>query len=435
MRCCPHRPGPHPSGGTLAVVWPYSTALQAGPVIRAHGWRAVAVLPPDPAAVGQAGDRPCRADWDAMVTAAADAATVARLLAGMGGVGGVLAGDEAAVPLAEDVARRLGLPGCDPATSGRRRDKGLMTEALAAAGLSHPVTVRVGTLDAALAAVDGVAGIGWPVVLKPPASCGGDGFAWCRDAAELIAAWHQTFAQPTVLGGVNETMIVQAFLPGPQFAVNTVTLRPGHHLVTDVWAERLLLLPGGGLAYERSDLLSPAHPLFGELTSYTRAALDAIGITWGAGHAEIRLDATGLPGLIDCAARLPGYYPQPLMGELLGLSQLEAAVLAVISPRTLAAFPPDYPPPGQTLTQLWLITPADGVSLDGAVLAQMATVGGVHSAFGHLEAGGPACRTTDLMSTRGGYNLAGPAQLVEIAARRLRALEALLYQPMPAAAR
>jgi biotin carboxylase len=417
-----YAPGRRYGGRAFAVIWPYSTARTAPPAIWAQGWRAVAVLPPDPAAVGM-GDRPDPADWDATITAPAYAGAVAGQLARAGGVSGVLAGDEVAVPLAEDIARRLGLPGNNPATSGRRRDKGLMSEALEAAGLSHPATVRVTTLDGARRATDAM---GWPVVLKPPASCGADGFALCQSAAELAAAWQRTYQQQTVLGDRNDALIVQEYLPGGQYTVNTVTCQ-GRHLVTDAWAERRLLLPGGGMACDRSDLISPVHPLYARLAAYTRAVLDALEVTWGPGHTEIRLDAGGQPQHIDCAARLPGYYPQPLLAEMLGLSQLGAAVLAATDPAALAAQRRDPRPHRGALTQLWLIVPDDGVGLDGRVLDQMAAVPGVRGPFGHVTAG-LARRTTDLTSAVGGFNLAGPAAVVEDAVRTIRELETRLYR-------
>jgi Carbamoyl-phosphate synthase L chain, ATP binding domain len=417
-----HAPGRRCGNRAFVVIWPCSTARTAPPAIWGEGWRAVAVQPPNPAAIGL-GDPPDPADWDAIITAPADARVVAGELARLGGVSGVLAGDEVAVPLAEDVAWRLGLPGNDPATSWRRRDKGLMSEALAAAGLSHPATVRANTLDSALGSADAM---GWPVVLKPPASCAADGFALCQDAAELAAAWQRTYQQQTVLGDRNDALIVQEYLPGGQYTVNTVTCQ-GRHLVTDAWAERRLLLPGGGMACDRSDLISPAHPIYAQLVAYTRAVLDALEITWGPGHTETRLDAGGQPQLIDCAARLPGYYPQPLLTEMLGLSQLGAAVLAATDSAALAAQRRNPLAPQGGLTQLWLIVPDDGVGLDGGVLDQMAALPGVREPFGHLTAG-LARRTTDLISAVGGFNLAGPAEVVEAAARTIRQLETRLYR-------
>jgi hypothetical protein len=144
----------------------------------------------------------------------------------------------------------------------------------------------------------------------------------------------------------------------------------------------------------------------------------------------LRLDSCGRPCAIDVAARLPGLYPQDLLSEMLGLSQVEATLLAVTDPAALALWPPDYESPTCALAQVFLAVPGDEMVLDGDVLAEIAEMPGVESAFGGVASGEPAVqlsRTIDFVSTPGGWNLTGDRKVVESAATAIRALEPRLY--------
>jgi hypothetical protein len=412
--------------GAVAVIWPGSNvSRRLWEAINRHGHMAVAVMPPDPERHGLFSP-PDPDGWDEVITAPDDPDVVADLLAGASGV----LGDEGSLPLADEVASRLGLPGNDPATSEQRRDKALMTRALVGAGLSHPRTVAAGNLDDALVAA---AGIGWPVVVKPPRSCAGDGFAVCYSPADLAAAWQQAHGRENILGEVNGTLLVQERLLTTVYSVNTVSLR-GEHWVIEVWKDAKA---NGGAGYERSDLLFPESPLYGTVTAYARNVLTALGVTWGPGLTEICLDAVGRPCAIDVAARLGGWNPPHTVSrEAIGLSQAEAAVLAVSDPEALARRPPDYPGSATTVTVLFMVAPDDGVILDPGVLAETARIPGVR---GFMDAqpgpaddrlGGRAVpRTTNQATNPGAWLLAGPAEMVESAAAQIRAAEPRLYRP------
>jgi hypothetical protein len=413
---------------------PVGVLMGLGPAIRRLGGEAwAAVLDGPEPFPGELDER----EWDRIIPAPADAGVLAGRLAGAAGI----IATEHTVAMADEVAWRLGLPGNSPKTSPLRRDKGLAAAALADAGLPHPVTVPVSTLDDALAAAGSVTG--WPATLKLPASCAADGFALCDGPDELRQAWQRTYGRLSLLGDRIENLLVQRFLPGPQYTVNTVTLRPPgdppRHLVTDVWWEGMQLLPAAaGVAYVRADLLFPDHPLFDELTCYARRVLDVLGVTWGPAHTELRLDASGQPCAIDVAARLPGYYPQDLLTEALGLSQADAAVLAVTRPAALASRPLSYATPAMAVTQMWMAVPRDGLALDAGVLAEIAGLPEVRHAFDSrsgpaddrlaaLAAAGPVAATTDLTSALGGWNLAGSPAAVNAAAEKIRVLEGSLY--------
>jgi hypothetical protein len=98
------------------------------------------------------------------------------------------------------------------------------------------------------------AGKRWPIVVKPVASAGSDGVAFCDDTAEARAAFRQIHGQPNQLGGLNRSVMAQERLYGQQYFVNTVS-RNGRHYVSEIWkdvrlavAERAGVRPGGAVS-------------------------------------------------------------------------------------------------------------------------------------------------------------------------------------------
>jgi biotin carboxylase len=77
---------------------------------------------------------------------------------------GVMTWDESRTPQAASIAAALGLPGGDPAAIERCRNKHLTRQALAAAGVPQPRSIKVTTPEQAEQAARQ---IGYPVVVKP----------------------------------------------------------------------------------------------------------------------------------------------------------------------------------------------------------------------------------------------------------------------------
>src|SRR5512144_1806565 len=97
----------------------------------------------------------------------------------------VLANWEPLVLVAARLRERFGLPGMSVDTVRGFRDKQLMKERVAAAGLRVPRAFRVRTVNEAWAAAEEV---GYPLVLKPIAGAGSADTHRCDDAVELERA-------------------------------------------------------------------------------------------------------------------------------------------------------------------------------------------------------------------------------------------------------
>jgi hypothetical protein len=127
------------------------------------------------------------------------------------GVDRVITNWEPLVLLAAGVNDALGLGGMSRDVALGFRDKQVMKERLAAAGIRVPRSRRVATAEEAWAAADEV---GYPLILKPIAGAGSADTFRCDDAAALEAALAKT-------QHVREAS-VEEFIDGEEFTYDTV---------------------------------------------------------------------------------------------------------------------------------------------------------------------------------------------------------------------
>jgi biotin carboxylase len=420
-----HESGPHPrpelaavrTSGRVAIVDPYSTGEYLASAFARRGVEAVAVLavPPPPE---RAGRLPAE-QYAAVITYKENPEEVAAQLRELG-VCRVLAGTESGVPVADHLASLIGAPGNNPLTSTARRDKFAMATALGVAGVAHARTM---TAFSAGAARNVAYELGtWPVVVKPVDSAGSDRVVIARDVAEVSAAANEILGASNLFGRHNEAVIVQQYLRGEQYAVNSVSQR-GVHRVVEVWHDRRTPLGDGRMVYDRMDLLSPADPLVAVLCDYVRACLDALGVAYGPAHSEVMLTSAG-PVLIETGARLQGGDSVALQREATGTSQTDAAVQAALDTARAHSARAHQPYPYAPVTQMFLQAPADGW-IDADALKALLEIPGVAGCVHAPEPGAAVRRTVDLLSSPATVYLAGAnARQVDEAHAAVRALEA-----------
>ncbi|MFJ2111365.1 MULTISPECIES: ATP-grasp domain-containing protein [unclassified Streptomyces] len=213
----------------------------------------------------------------------------------------VIAASEYGVLLADELAAALGLPHHRPELAAARRDKELMVRALERAGVPSARTAPVRTedeLDRVLSDWDS-----YPVMIKPRNSAGSDGCVISRDRHTALRAFRDIVDRRNLMGEVNEDVLVQEFLAGTQYIVNTVSLE-GRHLVSDVYAERIDHVDGAPVLRHiiSRPLLEPAEA---GLVDYVLECLDALGIREGAAHTEVMLTPSG-PRLVEVNSRVMG---------------------------------------------------------------------------------------------------------------------------------
>jgi len=245
-------------------------------------------------------------------------------------VGGVFAGSEPGVELAERLGVALGMPtanGLDKLEA--RKDKAEMQEALRANGVPAAAQFKSGDIDRLLDWAN--KRNEWPLVAKPIGGAGSDGIFFCNTAEDLKAAHSGIIGVRNPTGVMNNELALQEFLAGDEYIVDTVS-HNGKHLVVAMWVytkvKGVPWAPQAIVVYQ-SELI-PAHgEIQDKLVDYVFKTLDAVGLKHGPCHTEIMMTKRG-PILVEVNARLHGLQGPRLIELCTGISKATYAADVIL---------------------------------------------------------------------------------------------------------
>jgi S-sulfo-L-cysteine synthase (3-phospho-L-serine-dependent) len=235
-----------------------------------------------------------------------------------GSVAGVTSSSEYFIGTAAAVALVLGLDAPDPAAIHAARDKGVQRAVLARAGVPIPqFEVAASKAEAAAACRR----IGPPVVVKPVAGTGSVGVSLCNGAdavkaraAELLAVEVNERGMP-----VPRQILVERFVGGPEYSVEILD-----RAVAGITRKHLGTPPR--FVETGHDFPAPLSGRdAGALERAALAALDALGLTLGPAHVELRLE-DGEPYLIEVNPRLAGGFIPELVRRSRGVDLIRGVV-------------------------------------------------------------------------------------------------------------
>ncbi len=250
---------------------------------------------------------------------------------------GIIAFAEYLIPTASAMAGRLGLNYHNDVVTRRLVDKFEQRRALRDGGLPVPRFAVVPQCPSAEDLETVVAGVSFPVVLKPRRGAGSRDTVLVHDADELRALLSDPAPSPT---GEYEPMIVEEFLvgsptaTGPSFAdylsVESVVSagKISHVAVTgrfppaEPFRETGLFIPSDLSSFETQAVLDLA----------TRA-IEVLDIRIGFLHTEIKLTPTG-PQIIEVNGRLGGSVPD-MAALALGLDLFQLSLRIAIGERVV----------------------------------------------------------------------------------------------------
>jgi len=238
----------------------------------------------------------------------------------------VIPGTETGVIAAERLAHRFGLPVNNPNLLYARRDKYLMQKALEDAGLAFINSLLTPHVEEAIA---------WfkenrfaRVIIKPARSAGTDGVRSCKSEEEIRDYFaHSYLNKYDGAGNFNDALVLQEYIEGDEMIVNCVSRR-GKHVLTDVLLYNKLLTDSGVPVYEASRLIHKLDARMEEAVNYAYKVLDALGISYGSSHSEIKLTPKG-PVLIETGARIMGSTP-PIYYDALGYNLVDRSLDAYL---------------------------------------------------------------------------------------------------------
>ena len=136
-----------------------------------------------------------------------------------------------------------------------------------------------------------------PVVVKPTTLSASRGIYLLTDPADL-PAWGEELAAYSYDGPV----LVEEYLRGPEFSVETMTVRGEHHVIG---VTRKLLGPLPHFVEKGHLFGAPATVETSRVAALAVELLDAVGYQCGPAHTEIILTADG-PRIVESQARLGG---------------------------------------------------------------------------------------------------------------------------------
>lgn len=245
-----------------------------------------------------------------------------RALATEHGLAGVTSSSEYFIATAAWAARESGLPGPLPSAVLACRDKREQRVQLQKAGVGMPAFRSANSAGRAVAAAEE---IGFPVVVKPVAGTGSAGVRLCADAhsvsshaAALLRLRRNERGMP-----VPRRVLVEECAVGPEFSVETFGTE-----VVGITQKHLGLPP---------HFVEVGHDFPAALDAEAARAIErevlrsaeALGLTWGPGHYELRLTATG-PKIIEVNPRLAGGFIPELVRLAFGVDLVSETVRAVL---------------------------------------------------------------------------------------------------------
>lgn len=315
----------------------------------------------------------------------------------------VLTGSEFGIELADSLAAALGLSGNDPMLSTARRNKAQMAERVAAAGL--PVADQLRTGNAEQACQWFQARGSNCVVVKPLDSAGSDQVFICKNISQVREAANAILGNVNLMMCPNNELLVQTFLEGDEYVINTVS-HEGQHWLTDAWRCSKTLSREGRKIYDSEYLMHQDDPCLATLVDYVEGVPDALAITEGPAHTEVILTSQG-PRLLETGARLSGLANPTALRAATGADQVGLTVQACLNPGRLSRHPRRYQRL-QAACTLNLIARSQRVFEVSQVSAQLNSLASFNSARWRLADGRTLMPTIDLNSSPGAVFLVHP---------------------------
>jgi biotin carboxylase len=211
---------------------------------------------------------------------------------------------EYATPFAARLAERYGLPGAGLGAAQILRDKALLRQVSAAAGIANPASVKVDSPADVLAFMRDQPG---PIVLKPANRQASVGTQVIHDPAEVDLAWSNCLAQDEGIfvpdRPMELCMLAERYIDGHEYSVEML-VRDGGALFVNVTGKQLF---PGPRPVELTHVVPADIPadLADLLGAQTALVVEAVGFRDGIVHCEWIVSG-GVPYLVECAGRLAG---------------------------------------------------------------------------------------------------------------------------------
>jgi biotin carboxylase len=231
---------------------------------------------------------------------------------------GVASSSELYCALAAALALDFNRPGPDPVSVGACRDKGVQRHVLHTAGVGVPKFHVISSVEQAVRAAERLGG---QAVVKPVMGTGSAGVRLCCGAADVAAHAAELLSHTVNERGLRlpRRILIEQVVYGPEFSVEAFG-----GSVIGVTAKHL-----GDPPYfveTGHDFPAPiSAAVTRSLCMAVSEALQALGVTWGATHTELRWTTAG-PCVMEVNPRLAGGCIPELVRHATGIDLVNACV-------------------------------------------------------------------------------------------------------------
>ncbi|MCY1018664.1 ATP-grasp domain-containing protein [Pyxidicoccus sp. MSG2] len=388
---------PQPFTGQAVIVDPYSSGAMLAPEFLARGLRCIAVTSTKvPIAVYAKSFVP--GDFEKVIAFEGSLDALVEEL-GRYSPRFVIPGTECGVELADQLAARL----CphlanEPGLAQARRHKGHMGDAVARRNLPHARQLYTNDLAQVEAWMEREGLEDAPLILKPPKSAGTDSVSRVRGRAQLRATFQELLGRRNKLEQVNDTLLVQEFLVGDEYVVDTFS-HHGVHTVTNICRYSKIHTDRHVAVYDHMDFLEFRPSEQESLVMYTFNVLDALGIKFGPAHNEVMMTEDG-PKLIESGARMHGAGHPRFARLCTGDSQLDRMVRFYSGQEGGVEINHRYRL-NKSLRIVFLICRRSGVVRNAEILGRIRELPSFHDAAIGVRTGDRVTETSDLFTSLG----------------------------------
>uniref|UniRef100_A0A7S3JRM9 ATP-grasp domain-containing protein n=1 Tax=Aureoumbra lagunensis TaxID=44058 RepID=A0A7S3JRM9_9STRA len=211
----------------------------------------------------------------------------------------------------------------------------------------------------------------YPLVVKPVESAGSDDVFKCESSDEVKTAVERICGKVNGLGNINEGALIQEFLRGEEYVVDSVS-RDGVHKLIAIWHYDKRYVNQANFVYHGMSLLDgngftsteKEKVLAQKLKQYAFSVLDALKIINGPSHMEVKVDPESLePCLVEVGARCHGGEGSwsTIARACTGYDQVDATLYAYLDDQKFEQLSSQPPPLIKHGAELFFVSRTSGM--------------------------------------------------------------------------
>ncbi|MCB0412395.1 MAG: ATP-grasp domain-containing protein [Bdellovibrionales bacterium] len=334
----------------------------------------------------------------------------------------IIPGAEAGVPLAESLAVALTPQFAnDNKKLLNRLHKAQMQKALEEAGVPSLKTLSTSSEGEVEDWIKENDLVEVPLIIKPPISAGSEKVFHIPAQGNWKKAFNEILTEPSnITGKFNETVVVQEQAIGTEFAIGTVSAN-GQHYLAHLIQYNKISFNGRDTIYDYVEFVPFLEEVHGRLLEYTRQALDALGVRWGAAHNEVIFTTKG-PRLIESVPRMCGGPVVQFAREATGSSQADKLVEVFVDGDVQTK---EYEFK-KSVVPVFLKSPAEGIVSNAEIFEKTSKLSTFFKQFIWFKNGNHVPQTMDYLTSIGIVALAGDRESIFEDYQRVRDMESQL---------